>query len=491
MRIDRVQRRLFLTGAGVALAAPFLPSLLPRSLRAQTPTRPVRYVQILNPYGPTTRQFYGSLTASDAVEEFVGSRRLSDIDGDISPMLGPAFTRLKHKISLIHGMDVIARNANHNMCFATCASSYASGLDGDGHPPVSGQPSVDVLMSKSAAVYPEDTPTARRLLVLNPVETDGYTDTRSFSWQANAAGEIEMVRPTKTTLGLTDLLVAGFDGSEQPRDDAADQAVLNAVYADFQRVEQHSRLGSADRERLLAYMDLLQDAVRAEPTQGTDACELPQFADEVDVDRTVQNQFRLLTAAMLCNVTRVASITLGASEGYDVRHAEHHDDIANTDDVGLFEDFVRFGRWVGELAETFEAMPDGEGSLLDSSILYWSAQYGNARPFGDAHRTANMPVMVAGSAGGQLNTGYYLDYRKDGQLEDDEARGIPINNLLITFMNCMGLGSADYEPPGRAGYGDYTDEFFDNPLRPQPDRWATTEGRRSPLPFFYQGPSRG
>lgn len=495
MKIDVFGRRAFLLGGGFSLAVPFLPSLLPSNVKAQGEERRCRYVQVLNPYGPATRHLYADLAEQDKqlIEEFVAVKPLSDVAGDISPMLAGALSELRDKITLIHGMDVISRNANHNWCFPTCASSYAEGLDGDNYPPVSGQPSIDVLMANSDKVYASGTPAAQRLLVLNPVETDGYSETRSFSWQRNASGEIEMVRPTKSTLGLFDLLASGWSSDDEDAtttDGDQEALLLNALQDDYRAVANGSRLGRADRERLEAYMDLLHDAVRPAAVPSQNSCVAPELADEVDIDAKVMNQIRLLTAAMACGVNRVASLTLGASQGYDVRHTDHHDFISVEDDIGLVEDLVTSGRWVGELVRSFDSMPHGEGTLLDESLIYWSAQYGNVR-IGDAHRSTNMPVMVAGSAAGQLQTGYYVDYRKDGHLKDDEARGIPINNLLVTFMNCMGLGSSDYETEGRVGYGDYVDEFFDNPLRAEPERWASTEGRRAVLPFFYRGPELG
>src|SRR5690606_38380597 len=132
MKLDPVTRRLFLTGGGLALAAPFLPSLLPRGARAQAAPGAVRYIQVMHPYGQATRHFYGSLAdeSNEEVEPYVSVRRLSDIDGALSPMLAEPFSGLKDKIALIAGLEVMTRNANHNFCFPTCASGYAEGLDG-------------------------------------------------------------------------------------------------------------------------------------------------------------------------------------------------------------------------------------------------------------------------------------------------------------------------------------------------------------------------
>ncbi|MEM6926526.1 MAG: DUF1552 domain-containing protein [Myxococcota bacterium] len=485
MKLDPLGRRMFLTGAGAALALPFLSSLLPRAARATTPTHPLRYIQILNPYGATTQQFYGDLTGDQPIQEYVAARQLSSVSGPISPLVGPAFAGLLDKISLIHGLDVMTENTNHQMCFATCASGYAPGVDADETPPAAGRPSIDVLLSTSDKVYDPTFPTARRLLTMNPVTTDTYTETRSFSWRETADG-LEMIRPVKTTVGLQDLLGGAFDGSASG--DVSGQAVLDAVYEDYRRVRDHQRLSRTDKERLESYLQLVSEL---EPGEIA-TCDHPALGAEPDIDAIVDNQFKLLTAALLCDVTRVASITLGMSEVYNARHNEHHDEMhtATADQTGLFGDLVEVGERVAKLIGELDAAQEGEGTLLDSSLVYWGMQYGNAVA-GDAHRPFNMPALVAGSAGGQLRTGYYIDYRKDGHLSDREPRGIPMSNLLVTFMNCFGLGSGDYEAGGEAGYGFYRDVYFQNPIHPNPEFWNSSDGRRSALPWYYTGAERG
>lgn len=489
MKVDPIGRRMFLTGAGMVVALPFLESLLPRVARAKAPTQPLRYIQVINPFGATTEQFYGSLTGASTVQANVSVKALADVKGALSPFVGSAFDALRSKISLIHGMDVIAENNNHQMCFPTCASGYANGLDGDEFPPLSDQPSIDVLMSESDVVYDPSTPTSRRLLTLNPVVTDNYTSNRSFSWKSTPDG-LEMIRPVKTTLGIMDLLASAFDdGKKGSGPDLGGIAVIDAVYDDYARVRDSSRLSKADRERLENYMSLVSELT---PVKETLSCTTPMLDKEPDIDAVIDNQYKVLAAAMLCDVTRVASITLGMSASYNERHDEHHDEMhtKTADKTGLYADMIEVGERVANLLEVLDATPEPTGSVLDNSIVYWGMQYGNAWPV-DAHRSHNMPVLVAGGAGGQLKMGEYIDFRKDGHLSDQQGRGIPINNLLVTFMNCLGLTSTDYEAKGQTGYGYYNDRFFENPIHPDPDFWSSTAGRRSALPYFYTGTTKG
>lgn len=482
MRTDLVHRRMLLTGALGALTIPFLRSLAPKSAHAEEILSPVRYIQILNMYGARADQIYGQLAPGKEVHDGVFATRLKDIDGELSPLVGRVFDPLREKLSLIQGMDAIEENANHNLLFATCASGYALGLDGQSNPPLSEQPSVDAMMAGSDRVYEKDTPATRRLLVLNPGDIEGESGTSSFSWQPSALGKIEMVRPTKSTLGLLDILGGSFGKLEGAS--KKEQLLLNTVYADFQRVRDETRLSKTDKERLENYMTLLSDVARGPVV----SCSQPALDPEEDWDFVFKNQFRLLTAALLCNVTRVVSIghTMLAADA----HAKHHDKVAYGQVSDLDDDFARVGRRVAELGQMLDEVSDGDGTLLDNSIIYWSMQYGHAMG-SNAHNPTNFPAVVLGKGGGALRSGYHIDYRKDGALGPTEGRGVPLNNLLVTFMNCMGMGSADYEAEGRAGYGYYNTRFFESELRPNTEFWASTEGRRSPLPYLYQGEERG
>jgi hypothetical protein len=478
MRYHAKSRRLFLCGAGSLLVLPVLPSLMPRPARAAPEGKPLRYIQVLNPYGPSEKLFFGSRTTSQQVQPHVNVQSLADIEGSISPIIGAEFDGFRDRMSLLRGIDVLIENANHHFCFATCASSYAAGVDSDGAPPVSGQPSVDTIIAQSDRVYDASTPALRRVANLNPVTTCDYSRNRSFSWQVTDQ-DLEMVKPVKETTAFFDAFATGFGAAQT--NDAREKALIQDVFADYKAVRDSSRISTADKAKLEGYMSLIADL-----QNGIGSCTAPSLGEETDIEATIDNQFRLLAAAMACDLTRVASITLGMSEGYGTRHSEHHA-IAGATSGGIVDDMKTTGKRVARLLSTLEDVEDSEGSLLDSSIVYWSMQYGCAT-LGGQHNAKDMAVLVAGGANGLLQQGHYIDYRKEDDA-DDNPRGVAMNNLLVTFMNCMGLSSSDYEANAGQGYGLYTDGAFD--ARPDGAFWESTEGRRSALPFLYQGQALG
>jgi hypothetical protein len=57
-----------------------------------------------------------------------------------------------------------------------------------------------------------------------------------------------------------------------------------------------------------------------------------------------------------------------------------------------------------ELVQAMDAIQEGEGTLLDRSVVFAFTDHGEAR----LHSMKNMPVFTAGSAGGRLKTGIHV-----------------------------------------------------------------------------------
>ena len=70
------------------------------------------------------------------------------------------------------------------------------------------------------------------------------------------------------------------------------------------------------------------------------------------------------------------------------------------------------------------AVRDGERSLLDNSMILYGSGLGD----GDRHNHDDLPVMIAGSAGGALQTGRHVRYDRD----------TPMTNLYLSMLDIMG-----------------------------------------------------
>jgi hypothetical protein len=75
--------------------------------------------------------------------------------------------------------------------------------------------------------------------------------------------------------------------------------------------------------------------------------------------------------------------------------------------------------------EKLDSTPDGDGSLLDHSLIVHGAGMSNS----DIHLHHDLPILVAGGGGGQVKGGRHL------KMTDNT----PLANLWLTLVGKMGL----------------------------------------------------
>ena len=71
------------------------------------------------------------------------------------------------------------------------------------------------------------------------------------------------------------------------------------------------------------------------------------------------------------------------------------------------------------------ATPDGDGSLLDHSLVLYGSGLGNSQD----HNHSELPIVVAGGASGRVGGGKHVR----------EASETPISNLLVTMLDKVGV----------------------------------------------------
>ena len=75
--------------------------------------------------------------------------------------------------------------------------------------------------------------------------------------------------------------------------------------------------------------------------------------------------------------------------------------------------------------EKMRATPDGDGSLLDHSMLL----YGSAISDSNVHMHDNLPLVLVGGAAGRIKGGRHLVYPK----------GTPVTNLFLNMLDKLGV----------------------------------------------------
>jgi hypothetical protein len=484
----RIARRRFLLGiGGVTLALPLLPSLTGESFAGSAPKKAKRFVFLFTSNGQRPENWYPA-DPSNWTDRAANVREasLSQYRGGMSRVFGPEFDSLLPKMVLFRGLDSVnSTGGGHNAATPLNASRVLPFT------------TIDQVLAQSSKVY-QSAPPVRSVHLLVKQAFQSATS-------VSVDGSLESVEHQTSTAAAYQKLFGGFvppDDSVGKQRIALRQSVLDSVRDEYDVLRESSRLGADDRARLENHMDLIADLRDRIGATGAQ-CALPRDPGEIGLESddnllaATDAHIDMLTAAFACDRTRVATLML--CPGTDLRdfgsfggpsgdhHAISHDAVYNPDSadaLGYINNWYakRVASFLSKLDSIVED-PDTGATLLDNSIVYWGNEDGcNGY---DAHPGWAMPTMLAGGGGGAIQTGRYIDYRTIGKAiqydggggpadQPTDYIGRPLNSLLISLMQAMGLEPQDYETGG-AGYGDYSD-IYNN-------QYSVSDGQQ-PLPFL-------
>jgi hypothetical protein len=460
----KMSRRMFLqasSSGAAALAIPTLWSLLPKTARAQEAMPTVRYVQWVTDHGVYADRFWPAGLPSEEVAPGVRARPLREISGRLSEILGSDFDPLRDKINLLRGLDMMVSLNYHNACVPTCATWPRV----DNHLPFFAH-SVDSVLETSSKVYPA--PVRVPALRLTPGVSSSYK-WGSFCWTTRGGQPFKLPAYDSTSTAFSAVFGDGASGDSPLLDPAVIGRVrlTDQVIEDYRSVMGHRSLSSADRQQLSDYMDLLADVQTRMQVEAPE-CTPPGQLTEGDFEVLHRNAIDIAVAGMLCGATRVVAYHTyqGAPNSYDEEtfHAWAHDNPPLHTGMQSY----RY-RQLAKLIATMDAFVESNGkTLLDNSLVYAGNELSDPQ-HGGTH-LKSMPIITAGTAGGQLETGQYIDF--GGRL---------MNSMLITAFTAMGVAPEDYERNGVVGFGDYEGR--------EADRYAayvSDAERRKPLPYLFK-----
>jgi hypothetical protein len=199
------------------------------------------------------------------------------------------------------------------------------------------------------------------------------------------------------------------------------------------------QLGPRDQGKLTEYLEAVRDVERRiQKAEEQGARELPLVERPAGVPPSFEAHaklmFDLLTLAFQTDLTRVSTFMLGrevSARAYpeigvpDAHHpTSHHqndpDKLAKLSKINVFhtQQFAYF-------LEKMRSTPDGDGSLLDHSMLL----YGSAISDSNVHMHDNLPLVLVGGAKGRLGGGRHLAFPK----------GTPVTNLFLSMLDKLGV----------------------------------------------------
>ena len=215
------------------------------------------------------------------------------------------------------------------------------------------------------------------------------------------------------------------------------------------------RLSGEDRRKLELHRDLVRDVERRMDSLRNLQCNVPQAPDGQWYNGTWQDyydeKFEVFTdltgAALSCDLTRVISLQMtdlanerfGAPPGdvhLDFAHLVHSDQRSHD----YMAEYVRVhAEQFAHLVATLDSIPEGDGSVLDSTIVVWCSELGDG-----AHRFSPWPVVVAGGRCAGFRPGRYIHYGAripgvDGEFGGSAVDGESHNKLLVSLAQAFGV----------------------------------------------------
>ena len=215
------------------------------------------------------------------------------------------------------------------------------------------------------------------------------------------------------------------------------RSLLDSVMSDVASLQKE--LPAGDRAKLSGYLDDIREIerrIQKSETAALNELKLPEAPVGVpeSFDEHFKMMFDLEVLAFRADITRVATLMYardtsgsvypqtGVRDGFHV--ASHHsNNRANMDRFAIINKY--HVDMLAYFLDKLKSTPDGDGNLLDHSMVL----YGSSMSNGNQHDHDPLPLILAGSASGQLQGGRHMQY----------AAHTPASNLLLSMIDKLGI----------------------------------------------------
>ena len=435
-----LSRRAVLRGMGATVALPFLEAMVPAQtlLRKTAAASRIRLACIEMVHGSA-----GS--TQEGIDKHYWMPKKEGADFDFTMILKP-LEPFRDYLTVVTQTDLRAaeawsaaeEGADHfrsSAVFLTAAHPKQTEASD-----VYAGTSIDQIYAQR---FGQDTPLPSLQLGIENVDSAGAC---GFNYACVYSGPISWSSPS-TPMPMTidprmafeNLFGDGGSPAERAARQKANRSILDGITREVGRLQKD--LGPRDKSRLDAYLDSVREIERRiEQIEKHNASgvlrELPAAPIGVpdSWEEHVKLMFDLQVLAFSSEVTRVTSFKLSRDTSNRVFpesgikapfHAlSHHGSIAskileyaklNVYHMGLLPYFL----------EKLRNTPDGDGNLLDHSLILWGSPMGDS----NVHAHKRLPVLLAGHASGQIKGNLHVRCK-------DET---PYANVLLTILHKLGV----------------------------------------------------
>ncbi len=217
-------------------------------------------------------------------------------------------------------------------------------------------------------------------------------------------------------------------------------SILDFVLEDAKGLSR--KVSNKDRAKLDEYLTAVREIEqRLERTEKDNRQPPPTFAPfhkPEGIPASYEEHIRLmgdmLILAFQTDATRIATFMLaneasnksyrfiGVNEGHHTlsHHQNDPEKLRKISDINTFH-----ARQVSYILQRLKSIPEGNGSLLDNCMILYGAGISD----GNRHNNENLPIIIAGKAGGTLAPGRHIRYHFE----------TPMANLYLSMLDQLGI----------------------------------------------------
>lgn len=421
-----MNRRTILKGIGVSLALPFLESLLIKDVHAAY--TPIRTAFIFVPNGINMNHW----TPSDSYE----------FNGILEPL-----SNLKDKINVISGLAQYNAHAlgDGGGDHARSASTWLTGV----HPRKTSGSNIKAGISfdQILANYFRNSSRFPSLEIgcekggLSGDCDSGYSCaySNSISWKTETT---PVAKETEPKLAFDRLFKTGNkeeDEITKLERIEYEKSILDYVLADAKRLS--LKLGKTDRVKLDEYMTGVREIENRIKLFSHDFNQNQDISNFKNLDKTpkdYQEHIRLMGDLMILafqtDTTRVSTFMFaneGSNRAYKMIGVNdgHHELSHHQKNTEKLESLKKINTFhtsqLSYILNKMNSIQEGERTLLENSMIV----YGAGICDGDRHNHDDLPILLAGNAGGKIKTGKHILTNKS----------TPMNNLFLSMADKLNI----------------------------------------------------
>ncbi|MEO7411923.1 MAG: DUF1552 domain-containing protein [Opitutaceae bacterium] len=422
-----LSRRTFLRGMGASLALPLLDAMIPAAVAAsKTPALPVRRLgYVFMPMGCDQSRWIPPGTDGKL--------------GELSPIL-QSLGSVKEHVTAFTNLEL--RNA-YPGSHATSNSSFLSAAKAK-HTESSDYYLGTTADQIAAQQIGHETQLPSIELSMDMLQTTGQCDNgyacvyqNNLSWSSPTTPLPSEAHPR---IVFERLFGEGGNLAERRAALRKRASLLDWMVEDISSLKRN--LGPSDQARVNEYLDTVREVERRIQKAEADAATSSLPADlerPLGVPASYADHAKLMfdlqVLAMQGDITRVCTFQLaretsnrtyvaetGVSDPHHplTHHGNDPDKIARMAKINAFHVSL-FAYYL----ERLKATPDGNGSLLDHSLILYGSGIGNP----NIHDHTNLPVLVAGGAAGGMKGGRHIRYDQP----------VPLANLHLSLLDKVGV----------------------------------------------------